>query len=582
VTALDYVHDKGFEYKITAGQVVLKRCPFCGDERSHFYIDPGGEGLFFCHKCQERGNLVYLKKHFGDISVKSSPGNLNKKPQADGIAPAFISKKANIRPDPEIAIQAHERLLKNKEGLEYVIETRGISMEAITHFKLGLIDKDGTKWLAIPHYVRGELLNIKSRSFPPAEKTFRRIANCPSVLFNADSLGAVDTIFIAEGELDAISLWGRGIKNVVGVTTGAGSFDPEWIDRLKELKKIYLVYDPDEPGQKGAREVARRLGYFRCFNVVLPNGLDINEFFRSGMDIFDFQCMVNQAQRFDVAGIMSIKTALDQLSEDLKRQEIQTGIVTPWPSVNRLIPTGFQSGELIVLSAPPKIGKSSLALQIVWDCAMKNIPSLFYCLEMRPFRIVQKIVQGFTKSAGKDEQSINATKRVFSEKPLYLGYCYQAPELKMIVETLKEAIQRYGLKLLIFDHLHFLCRSVQNQVQEIGLAVRAFKFLAEEMEIPIVLIAQPRKIQPDSMMTAMDLKDSSSIFSDCDHLIILHRQRVTGSKEIMEGKQPPNNQAYEPLTLVRMEASRYNPGGETLLYFHGEWSRFDPVEFRTK
>jgi hypothetical protein len=103
--------------------------------------------------------------------------------------------------------------------------------------------------------------------------------------------------------------------------------------------------------------------------------------------------------------------------------------------------------------------------------------------------------------------------------------------------------------------------------------------LAEELEIPIILIAQPRKLQADSIMTAMDLKDSSSIFSDCDHLIILHRQRLALSgKELANGDQSLHNQSYDPVTLVRVEASRYHAGGEALLYFHGEWSRFDSLD----
>lgn len=141
------------------------------------------------------------------------------------------------------------------------------------------------------------------------------------------------------------------------------------------------------------------------------------------------------------------------------------------------------------------------------------------------------------------------------------------------MDTLRAAIQRYGLKLVVFDHLHFLCRSVNNQVQEIGLAVQAFKFLAEELEIPVILIAQPRKIQADSIMTAMDLKDSASIYSDCDHLIILHRNRKV-SEGAMEGAIL-QTEAFDPITLVRIEASRYNAGGECLLNFHGEYSRFD-------
>ncbi len=583
MTALDYIRDKGLDYRITAGQIVLKRCPLCGDEGGHFYIDPGEEGPFICHKCQERGNLITLQKHLGDFSRQPSPGNGNGTRKAQsGINPAFPGKgKVNHRPDTKIAIQAHKRLLEDQEVLRYVTEARGLCIETVKHFKLGLhFDKDGSRWITIPHFVKGELFNIKSRSLPPAEKTFRRIPNCPSVLFNADALESQEEIYLTEGEIDSITLWDQGIKNVVGVTTGAGSFDPEWIDQLKPIKKIFLCYDPDEPGQKGAREVARRLGYNRCFNVSLPEGQDINEFFQAGKDIFDFQTLVNQADRFDVAGVMSIEKAFDRYREELKKPELQTGILTPWPSVNRLIRIGFQPGDLVILSAPPKVGKTSLALQIASHASLNDIPTLFYCLEMRPMKLIQKIVQCAAKSEIIGIEELTRVRGSFSGKPLYLGYCYQAPERERIIETLREAIQRYGLKLLVFDHLHFLCRSISNQVQEIGLAVQAFKFLAEEMEIPVILIAQPRKIQADSIMTAMDLKDSSAIFSDCDHLLILHRQRVAGSKETIEGKQAPHNQAYESITLVRVEASRYNPGGEALLYFHGEWSRFDPIESR--
>lgn len=579
MTALDYIHEKGLDHRLTAGQIILKRCPFCGDEGSHFYLDPGENGPFFCHKCQEKGNLFTLRKCFGDIHTQPGNGNGTGR-SGSGIISAFPGYgKGNHKPDPKVAIQAHKQLLEDSEALKYVTDDRGLSIEAVTHLKLGLqADKDGTKWLTIPHYVKSELVNVKYRSLPPAEKTFRRVKDCPSVLFNADALEGQEEIFVTEGEIDAITLWDQGIKNVVGATTGAGSFDPEWIDQLKPFKKIYLCYDPDEPGQKGAREVARRLGYGRCFNVTLPDGQDINDFFRSGKDIFDFRAIVNQAERFDVAGIIGIDAGLNRYLEDLKRAEVQTGILTPWTSVNRLMPNGYQAGELIILSAPPKIGKSSFAGQIVWYGALKDIPCLLYCLEMRPMKLVQKIVQGFNRIKVIDERAINATKRAFYDKPLYLGYCYQKPELNGIIQVLKEAVQRYGLKLLVFDHLHFLCRSISNQVQEIGLAVQAFKFLAEEMEIPIILIAQPRKLQPDSIMTAMDLKDSSAIFSDCDHLILLHRQRIGGSKATLEGKQPPHNQSYDPVTLVRVEASRYNPGGEALLYFHGEYSRFDLIE----
>jgi len=360
----------------------------------------------------------------------------------------------------------------------------------------------------------------------------------------------------------------------VGITTGAGSFDPSWIDQLQAVKKIILCYDPDETGQKGAREAARRLGYDRCFNVVLPDGQDVNEYFMAGHDLFDFQNLINQARQFDVAGIMTFADALKQYQEEIKRPDRATGIRTGWADVDRIIKTGFMPGELIVLGAPPKIGKSTFALQIITHNALQDIPALFFCLEMRPMKIIQKVTQCDNQSEGIGFAEIEMARIDFKGKPLYLGYCYQRPTLDGIMETLKAAIRRYGPKLICFDHLHFLCRSINNQVQEIGLAVQSFKFLAEEHEIPIILIAQPRKIQADSIMTAMDLKDSSSIFSDCDHLIILHRARKASN-----GKEGAALQieAYDPVTMVRIEASRYNSGGECLLYYHGEYSRFDAM-----
>jgi len=577
MTAIEYIQSKGLAYKLQSGQAVLN-CFFCGDTKGHLYIDQQ-DGAFFCHKCNESGNLITLQKHFGDYQ-KDRPqmSKPYQKPQI-AIREAFSDKnERSIVPDNKKATEANLRLLNNESALKYITETRGLSIETVKAFKIGLqIDKEGGHWLTIPHYEKGKLINIKSRSLPPAEKTFRRVKDCRSILFNSDVIKPdTEIIYLCEGEIDALTLWDRGEKNVIATTTGAGSFDPVWIDQLKNIKKIIIVYDPDEPGQKGAREVARRLGYDRCFNVFLPEGKDINEYFTAGNSITDFITYVSEnARQFDIAGVMSFDDGLKKYREEWQRPEQSTGLKTGWPSLDRIIKTGFMPGELIVLSAPPKIGKSTLALQIVSYNALQDMPALFFCLEMRPMKIIQKVTQCHSKSESIGSAEMEKTRIDFKGKPFYLGYCYQKPTLENIIETIKAAIRRYGLRLVVFDHLHFLCRSINNQVQEVGLAVQAFKFLAEELEVPVILIAQPRKLQADSIMTAMDLKDSSSIYSDCDHLILLHRTRkVTNARDLQDGAHL-QTESFDPMTLVRVEASRYNSGGETVLYYHGEYSRFD-------
>ena len=124
--------------------------------------------------------------------------------------------------------------------------------------------------------------------------------------------------------------------------------------------------------------------------------------------------------------------------------------------------------------------------------------------------------------------------------------------------------------------------SLTNVNEELGQAVQAFKLLAEEMEIPIMAIAQPRKRDAssrDEIMRADDVKYSNSVHADCDQMIILHRKRVaTKAKDLGEPSIALKNESLDHVTLVRIEAHRYGAGGEALLYFHGEYSRFDILE----
>ena len=562
-TAIQYIQAKGWAFKERAGELVLKICPFCQDHKGHFYMKPD-DGAFFCHKCQERGNLWTLRKAMGD--VKST------------IRPAFIKPKYK-RPAQDQADKYHQALLKDEKALGY-LKDRGIASESIKRFNLGLSQENGTRWLTIPHYQAEELVNIKFRSLLPAIKSFRRVMGCQSILFNVDAIKGVKDVYISEGEIDAITLIQAGVKNAVSGTTGAGSFDPEWIDQLKGLQKIFICYDQDEAGQKGARSLAKRLGYARCLNVMLPEGQDINDFFQSH-DIFDFQALVRQAKKFDLPGVISTDHAIELLRREKSDPEVNSGLLTSWENVNRLV-KGFYPGDLIILSAPPKTGKTSFALNISSDLAFQGYPILFYCLEMRAERLVRKVIQSKYRKEDLTIDDIQRATNEFRGLPLFFAYSFRKQKLDDVLSLIREAIKRYDLQLVVFDNIHFLIRSISNVNEELGQAIQGFKLLAEEMEIPVIAIAQPRKREAggrDEVMRAEDVKYSNAIHADCDQMIILHRRRVASkAKDIKPDGFTAKGEALDPVTLVRVEAHRYGAGGETLLYFNGEYSRFDLIE----
>jgi len=499
----------------------------------------------------------------------------------DPIQPAF-KKTVYKKPSQDNAETYHQALLEDSNAMEYVLG-RGIKRESVAKFKLGLYQNNGTQWLTIPHYQGKRLVNIKFRSLPPADKSFKRMPGCKSILFNMDSLNGHKEIFICEGELDTIALAQEDIENVIGTTTGSGSFDPEWVDQLKDLEKIYIVYDADEAGQKGARSLAKRLGYNRCYNIELPAGQDVNDFFDDGHDIFDFQKLIHKAYKFDLPGVISTDTAIDLLQRERDQGNESLGLQTPWENVNKLT-KGFHPGDFIILSAPPKTGKTSWALNISQAQAFNGDPILFYCLEMRPERLIKKVLQARYKSEYLSSEQIWTAKKEFAGLPLYFAYSFKKLKLEDVLNLIRESIKRYDLKFVVFDNIHFLVRSISNVNEELGQVVQGFKLLAEELEIPIMAIAQPRKRDVSSreeIMRAEDIKYSNAIHADCDQMIILYRKRIASKAKEIEGPVfTVKNEALDPVTLVRIEAHRYGAGGETLLYFHGEYSRFDPLDHR--
>ncbi len=559
----NYVRSKGWEHRNRGDQLNLKGCPLCSDANWHFYISKEEGGAWDCKKCQAKGNLFQLKKQLGDLEEAVHPAS---------------RKLTWVKPKPEDIGEYHAAIFSDYDALQY-LNARGITTDSIRRFKLGVKAHKGKRWLSIPHGRGGNWLNIKYRSLPPAEKAFEREQGCRSVLFNGDAIDKHESIILTEGELDNITLLQHGFENAVGTTGGAGSFDADWVVKLEKTKKIYLCFDADEAGQKGAVTVAKRLGYNRCFNVVLPVK-DANDFFlKHNAD--DFRRYLAAAKQFSLPGVISARDALDLLHGELASGSEKAGILTPWQNVNRII-SGWRPGDLIVVTALPKTGKTTFCLEITRSLILQGIPSLFFCLEMRPERLIRKFIQAQYQIDNLTLTHMQSARMLLESLPLYFGHSYRFGKVEDLMQTIGEAINRYGIKFAVFDNLHLLCRS-EKVNEQLSQTVLGFKLLAEEAEIPIVVIAQPRKRDNNAseIMSAEDVRYSSAVHSDCDQMIILHRNRkASKAKDIDRSTFVAQEESMDPITLVRVEAHRYGPGGETLLYYIGSQSRFAPVETR--
>lgn len=560
-----YLARKGWQNKSRGENVYVKICPFCNDARYKFNIHKE-RGVYSCYHCKATGNLFKLKRELGDLdAVRSAAhGDTSK------------GKPSSPVPMPRV-LKMHKRLMKDskaaKRARRWLTEQRGLTLPTIQHFQLGLYKKSDCYWIAMPHIVNGVCWNVKYRSVPPAEKDFRRINGKKSVLFNCDALADFEDLVIVESEIDCMSLWQAGIKNVVGLTCGADTFAPDWYDLLHGKERFTICLDADTAGQQGARNIARRLGFDRTYNVLLQGYHDPNDVLtEAGPDAIAQQ--LTHAEQFEVEGVITASEAM-ALARNTA-EDPDAGILTPWQGVNRFLPSGFLPGDLITLSAKVKVGKTSFALNEGFFAAERlQVPTLFWCLEMRPERLARKLAQMVRQV---EDESLGILDFLLSHHrvknvPFWFGEPqWSNLDVDVVVDSIRDAVRRYGVKLLVFDNLHFLVRSTRNQAQEVGKVSRAFKMLAEEMELAVMLISQPRKVQGkrNKIIGFEDIKDSSSVPADSDYVILLHRDRVdVGGETASE-----TDEVLSPETLVIFDAARFGSGGVTKLHFDGALSTF--------
>ena len=102
--------------------------------------------------------------------------------------------------------------------------------------------------------------------------------------FNFSTLRFTDWVVLTEGPVDAIMLRQNNIP-AVSQTGGAGTWNNEWLHHFINIKEVFVTYDNDEAGNRGAERVAKNLGIdrTRIYNYWdFADGFDTTDFFKEG------------------------------------------------------------------------------------------------------------------------------------------------------------------------------------------------------------------------------------------------------------------------------------------------------------
>jgi len=260
---------------------------------------------------------------------------------------------------------------------------RGVSEHVINVTKISYT----YPWIRIP-YLKENLETIKGRWFGyPKEQRAKTIPKYlwlrgrPEFPFNWNPMNWDTFIYICEGELDTILLRASfeynksNLDNVIGLPFGASTFKQPWADILKATNlKIFTLLDNDSAGEKGAQNIANKIGK-EVQQVVWPSnnvGYDLTDF--ANKSILDL---------VDRLGRLTFKTIVP-VNEDLivhKRRRLNLNKNSSLEELKKGIPIED------VIRRFAKIKNTTSGLQVHCPFHVDKVPSLviykktnsFYC-----------------------------------------------------------------------------------------------------------------------------------------------------------------------------------------------------------
>lgn len=169
---------------------------------------------------------------------------------------------------------------------EYLV-SRGISQEAASSYRLGVVPTDGDLEvndhelyrgrLAIPYLTKGGVVNIKFRSMDDRKPKYLGLPGRNN-LYNMQALfRAGNTIAVSEGELDALSLSMSGVP-CVGIP-GATNWQKHYKYIFDDFTRVIAFCDGDDPGKAWGESLREKVG---AVPVHLPDGEDVNSMIVKG------------------------------------------------------------------------------------------------------------------------------------------------------------------------------------------------------------------------------------------------------------------------------------------------------------
>ncbi len=273
--------------------------------------------------------------------------------------------------------------------------------------------------------------------------------------------------------------------------------------------------------------------------------------------------------------------------EEYRQRKVHvTGVASGFYDLDEMT-AGFQKSDFVVIAGRPSMGKTSFAMNIAENVAVRAKPKdrvavAVFSLEMSKESLVQRLMCSHAKVdihkirrgyASNDEyKRLQNAAAQLHEAQIYIDDTAAIGILEMRAKA-RRLVSEIPLGMIVIDYLQLIRgpQSAENRQQEISAISRSLKALAKELQIPVVALSQlSRAVETrggSKRPMLSDLRESGAIEQDADVVLFVYRPEVYES-------DPAKRDGKAEIIIAKQ---RNGPTGSVDLAFLSECTRFESL-----
>lgn len=369
----------------------------------------------------------------------------------------------------------------------------------------------------------------------------------------------------------------------------------EWFEANGHIDRVdggaYIVQltnaTPSAANVKAYADIVREKSILRALidvgsritgNAYGSDGRDSKELLEEAeRDIF---AIADRGQRAG-QGFVSVQDTLDQafkrIEQLVEHKGDITGIPTGFVDLDKKT-AGMQDSDLIIVAGRPAMGKTTLAMNIAENAAIKSgVPVAVFSMEMSSLQLVMRlfsslgqIEQGRLRTGNLEDMDwpkLTSAMNLLGKSKIFIDEtpALSPAELRARARRLK---REHEIGMIVIDYLQLMQvpGNNENRANEIAEISRSLKALAKELHVPVIALSQLNRSleqRPNKRPVMADLRESGSIEQDADLIVFIYRDEVYNPDTPEKGKAE-----------IIIGKHRHGATGTVDLMFQGPWLRF--------